>query len=188
MPDFNHSTADSKQQNHNRIYMVKVKLFALMVIISAAIVSCHIYSFTGASIPPQATTFSVSFFQNMAPIVHPTLSQVFTDALKDKFSKQTNLKLTNGIGDLHFEGSIVGYSIMPQGIGANDQAARNRLTISVRVKFINEFQPENDFEQTFSRFYDFESTLSLSQVESTAIDIITEALVEDIFNKAVVNW
>lgn len=146
------------------------------------------YSFTGASIPPGATTFSVDFFPNHAPIVQPTLSQIFTDALKDKFSRQTNLKLANGIGDLHFEGSITGYSIQPQAIGPDDRAAQNRLTITVRVKFVNEFEPDNDFEQNFSRYYDYESTRSLAEVENEAIDLITEALVEDIFNSSVVNW
>ncbi len=150
--------------------------------------SCGIYSFTGASIPAGASTFSVDYFPNFAPLVQPTLSQIFTDALKDKFSQQTSLRLNNSLGDLHFEGSITGYSVQPQSIGANDQAAQNRLTISVRVKFINEFEPENDFEQTFSRFYDYNSQRSLSEVEAEAIEIITEALVEDIFNKAVVNW
>jgi hypothetical protein len=157
---------------------------ALLIFISA----CGIYSFTGASIPPQARSFSVDFFQNNAPIVQPTLSQFFTDALKDKFSRQTSLKLTTGTGDLHFEGSITGYSIQPQAIGPNDRAQQNRLTITVRVKFVNEFQPENDFDQSFSRYYDYDSRESLAAIEATAIDLITEALVEDIFNRAVVNW
>jgi hypothetical protein len=163
-------------------------LFPLIAVLAIVMNACGIYSFTGASIPPQAKTYSVNFFQNLAPIVQPTLSQIFTDALKDKFSRQTSLRLTNGTGDLHFEGSITGYSIQPQAIGPNDRAQQNRLTITVRVKFINEFQPENDFEQSFSRYYDYDSSRSLSAVENEAIDIITEALVEDIFNRAVVNW
>ncbi len=150
--------------------------------------SCGVYSFTGASIPPQATTFSVDHFPNLAPLVQPTLSQVFSDALKDKFSRQTNLQLTTGMGDLHFEGSITDYSIQPQAIGADDRAAQNRLTISVRVKFINELEPDNNFEQTFSRYYDYNSDTSLAAIESTAIDLIVEELVEDIFNRSVVNW
>lgn len=161
-----------------------VLVFTLMSVMSA----CGIYSFTGASIPPQATTFSVDFFPNLAPMVQPTLSQFFTDALKDKFSRQTSLKLTNGTGNLHFEGNISGYSVRPQSIGADDRAALNRLTISVRVIFINEFEPENDFETTFSRYYDYDSQRSLAEVENEAIEVITEALVEDIFNAAVVNW
>lgn len=160
----------------------------LALLISAVFYGCGVYSFTGASIPPGAKTFSVDHFPNFAPLVQPTLSQVVTDALKDKFSRQTNLRLINGVGDLHFEGSITGYNVQPQAIGADDRAAQNRLTITVRVKFINEFEPENDFEQNFSRFYDYDSRRSLSEVENEAIDIIVEALVEDIFNRAVVNW
>jgi hypothetical protein len=158
------------------------------ILLFALLSSCGIYSFTGASIPPQAKTFSVDFFVNNAPIVQPILSQVFTDALKDKFSRQTNLRLSNGIGDLHFEGSIVGYNTQPLTLGADDRATQNRLTVSVRVKFVNEFEPDNDFEQTFSRFYDYPSTRSLTEIEITAMDAIIEALVEDIFNRAVVNW
>ena len=161
---------------------------ALILLLTAGFYGCGVYSFTGASIPPDAKTFSVDLFPNHAPLVQPILSQVFTDALKDKFSRQTNLRLINGMGDLHFEGSITGYNVQPQAIGADDRAAQNRLTITVRVKFINEFEPENDFEQSFSRFYDYDSRRSLAEVENEAIDAIVEALVEDIFNRAVVNW
>jgi hypothetical protein len=168
--------------------MQRLPNIIIVAIIAFSMWGCGVYSFTGASIPPQATTFSVDFFPNNAPLVQPTLSQVFTDALKDKFSRQTNLRLTNGVGDLHFEGSITGYSVQPQAIGADDRAAQNRLTITVRVTFVNEFQPENDFEQNFSRYYDYDSQQSLAAIEPTAIDVIVEALVEDIFNRAVVNW
>ncbi|MBW6478070.1 MAG: hypothetical protein K0B37_01470 [Bacteroidales bacterium] len=168
--------------------MQRLSYIILVVLIAFSMWGCGVYSFTGASIPPQATTFSVDFFPNNAPLVQPTLSQVFTDALKDKFSRQTNLRLTNGEGDLHFEGSITGYNVQPQAIGADDRAAQNRLTITVRVTFVNEFQPENDFEQNFSRYYDYDSQQSLAAIEPTAIDLIVEALVEDIFNRAVVNW
>lgn len=166
------------------------RMYQIVIFISlvSTMFGCGVYSFTGASIPPQATTYSVEYFPNNAPLVQPTLSQVFTDALKDKFSNQTNLRLTNGVGDLHLEGSITGYSIQPQAIGADDRAAQNRLTITIRVTFLNEFQPENDFEQNFSRYYDYDSQRSLAEVENEAIEIIVEALVEDIFNRAVVNW
>lgn len=156
----------------------------LMLVLSA----CGVYSFTGASIPPQAKTFSVSYFPNNAQMIQPTLSQRFTEALQDKFLRQTNLRLVDAGGDLHFEGSITGYSTAPTAISGDDRAALNRLTISVRVKFVNEFEPENDFERTFSRFWDYPSNRSLSEIEDEAISVITEALVEDIFNQAVVNW
>lgn len=160
----------------------------LAVITMAGLFSCGVYSFTGASIPPQARTFSVSHFPNHAQLVQPTLSARFTEALQDKFQKQTNLRLISAGGDLHFEGSITNYATAPTAIGGDDRAALNRLTISVRVRFINEFEPDKDFERTFSRFWDYPSNRSLAEVEDEAIKVITEALVEDIFNQAVVNW
>lgn len=162
--------------------------FTFSLALLAGLAACGIYSFTGASIPPQATTFSVSYFPNNAQLVQPTLSQRFTEAMQDKFLKQTNLRMVDSGGDLHFEGSITGYTTAPAAISGNDQAALNRLTITVRVTFINEFEPENDFERSFSRYWDYDSNLSLSQIEDEAITVITEALVEDIFNQAVVNW
>ena len=156
--------------------------------LALAMTACGVYSFTGASIPPEARTISVAFFPNDAPLVQPTLSQRFTEALQDKFQRQTNLRLVEDNGDLHFEGSITGYSTQPTAIAGDDRAALNRLTITVRVRFINEFDPQSDFERNFSRFYDYAAELSLSQIENEAIDVINEALVEDIFNAAVVNW
>lgn len=168
---------------NNRIHSA---VFAAMLCFLLA--SCGIYSFTGASIPPEAETISVSYFPNDAPLVQPILSQRFTEELQDKFLRQTNLRMVEGVGHLHFEGSITGYRTEPVAITGDDRAAMNRLTISVRVTFINEFDPGNDFERTFSRFYDYDSKLSLAQIENEAIDIITKELAEDIFNQAVVNW
>ncbi len=166
----------------------RVHIFLFFMMPCFLLASCGIYSFTGASIPPQAETISVSYFPNDAPLVQPTLSQRFTEELQDKFLRQTNLRMVEGVGHLHFEGSITNYRTEPVAITGDDRAAMNRLTISVRVTFINEFDPSADFERTFSRFYDYDSNLSLAQIENEAIDIITSELAEDIFNQAVVNW
>ncbi|MFC2111577.1 LptE family protein [Bacteroidota bacterium] len=149
---------------------------------------CGIYSFTGASIPPEAKTISVLYFPNKSQLIQPTLSQKLTDAVKDKFASQTSLQLIKSGGDLHIEGEIVGYDTKPIAIQANETAAMNRLTISIYVRFTNRFDEKQNFETKFSRFQDYESNLSLSSVEEGLIDQINEALVEDIFNKAVVNW
>lgn len=147
------------------------------------------YSTSGASIPPDARTVSIDYFQNRAPIVVPNLSTTFTESLKDKFISQTSLDLINGKGDLHFEGEIVDYNTQPINIQGNERAAQNRLTIAVKVTFINQKAPKFNFEnQTFSRYADYSSTQELSAVENQLIDEIVEQLVQDIFNKSVVNW
>ncbi|MCD6660324.1 MAG: LPS assembly lipoprotein LptE [Lentimicrobium sp.] len=149
---------------------------------------CGIYSFTGASVPPEAKTVSVTLFPNKADLVQPTLSQTFTDALRDKFASQTSLAIVPRGGDLHFEGEITGYATEPVAITGQQTAALIRLKITVNVRYTSKFSPKDDFESTFTRYEDYNSSLNLSAVEADLITKISEALVEDIFNKAVVNW
>jgi hypothetical protein len=146
------------------------------------------YSMSGARISPEVKTLSIQYFQNRADLVQPMLSQYLTDALIDKCKAQTNLGLVNGLGDVDFEGEISGYNTVPLTVAADAQAATNRFTISVRVKFTNLIEPELSYEQTFSRYEDYDSSLDLSQVEKELSDKIVELLVEDIFNKAFVTW
>ncbi|MBA3705264.1 MAG: LptE family protein [Bacteroidetes bacterium] len=146
------------------------------------------YSYSGAAIPPEAKTVSVQYFQNVASLAPPTLSQTFTEALRDKLSSQTRLSLVNKGGDLAFEGSVTDYSIMPMSMQSSDQAALNRLTITVTVKYTCSFDEKKNFEQAFSRFADYPSTQSIAVVEGQLITTINEQLVQDIFNRALNNW
>lgn len=159
-----------------------------LLVVIAAWQGCGFYSFTGASIPPEAKTISVQQFPNNAPLVQPMLSQLITDALRDKFASQTSLSTVPINGDLAFEGAITDYRTQPVAPTGNEIAALNRLTISVRVVFTNKFEPKQNFESTFSQFQDYDSGRSLSEVEQDLMEEIVEALVQDIFNRAVVNW
>ncbi|HLO90335.1 MAG: LPS assembly lipoprotein LptE [Chloroflexota bacterium] len=149
---------------------------------------CGVYSFTGASIPPEAKTISILNFPNKSELVQPSLSQTFTEKLKDRFSSQTSLNLVPRNGDLHIEGEITGYTTEPVAISGEQTAQLIRLKITVNVRFINKFDEKASYESTFSRYYDYPSNLDLRQVEEEAISNISDALVEDIFNKSVVNW
>ena len=170
--------------------MSKKGIVLILSFIFISITGCKVnYSFTGASIPPEVKTISIQTFPNYAPLVQPLLSQAFTEALKDKFLAQTNLQLISRGGDLSFEGSITGYNVAPIAIqSGTDVAALTRLTITVNIKFTNAKNEKQNFESSFSRFLDFESSKSLATVEERLIREINEQLVQDIFNKAVVNW
>jgi hypothetical protein len=170
------------------IKRINIYLFAIML--SAMAVSCKVkYTFTGASIPPNAKTVVISDFPNMAPLVNPNLSPSLGEALRDRFLGQTSLILVETTADLEFSGTITGYSTKPMGIKAgSDQAAQNRLTVSIKVKFVNRLDPKADFESSFSRYRDYESSNQLSDVEDQLVEEIIEELVDDIFNKSVVNW
>ncbi|PID93868.1 MAG: hypothetical protein CSA95_05225 [Bacteroidetes bacterium] len=149
---------------------------------------CGVYSFTGASLDPNIQSINIHYFDNKARLINPMLSQVFSDAIKDRFISQTSLELTNDFADLYLEGYISDYKITPQAIQAGETAAMNRLTITVKVTFTNNVNTSQSFEQSFSQYADFPSTEELSTVENQLIEEITEYLVDAIFNKAVVNW
>lgn len=150
--------------------------------------SCINYSFTGA--PITAKTISIDFFANKARLVNPSLSQTLTDEMRDKFVNQTKLDLIPGEADLHLEGEVIDYDTRPIAIQGNETAALNRLTIIVQVRFTNS-EPGKEldsFEQRFTGYEDYDATRSFSSVEDELVDIITNRIVTDVFNKAVVNW
>ena len=151
--------------------------------------SCRLsISLTGGTVDPRAKTVAITTFQNNASLVNPTLSQSFTTALKDKIQGQTPLTIVSTNGDYELEGEITGYNVSPVAIQGNETAAMNRLTITVRVRFTNSFDDTQNFEQTFSRYADYSSTQNLSSVEAGLVSEINDALTDDIFNKAFVNW
>lgn len=169
-------------------YVLKIAfsaLLAAMLVLSSCKIS---YSLSGTNIPVEINTVSVQYFPNRAPLVQAQLSQQFTDALKDKIQAQTRLDLVNGLGDVDFSGEIKNYETRPTAISGNETAALNRLTITVRVKYTNTFNPDDSFDTTFSRYEDYESSRNLSDVEAELIELILVNIIEDIFNKAFVNW
>jgi hypothetical protein len=91
-------------------------------------------------------------------------------------------------GDLQLEGAITDYNISPVAIQSTDQAALNRLTITVNVKYTNKFDATKNFEQAFTRFADYKTSSSLSTEEDKLLIEINRQLTEDIFNKAFNNW
>jgi hypothetical protein len=173
----------------------KIKLSAryllalLLMILAWSGSGCKVtYSFSGASIPAKVKTISIQYFQNRASLVQPGLSQSLSEALIDKCKAQTNLSMVNQDGDVSFEGEITDYNTVPLTVSADATAAMNRFTITVKVRFKNTVDPTLSYDQQFSRYKDYDSKLNLSQVENELSDEIIKLLVEDIFNKAFVNW
>lgn len=167
---------------------MKKYLFLFTVLALFLTESCGVYSFTGGS-TGDAETIQIDFFPNSARLVEPTLSQSFTLALQDRFLRQTNLSLTNSGGDLHFEGEITQYRIIPIAATANQTAAQSRLTIAVRVRFYNRLIEEDNFEQTFSFYSDYDGNLQLTgSVLQEAYEEIFLRITQDIFNAAVAKW
>ncbi|HKJ78986.1 MAG TPA: LptE family protein [Prolixibacteraceae bacterium] len=164
-------------------------IIALFFLAGGLFNACKVsYSFTGANISPEVKTFSVYYFPNRARLINPTLSQNFTEGLREKLQRQTSLNEVQENGDLEFEGQITGYEVRPMAIQKEDQAALNRLTVTVKVKYTNNKQPDESVEKQFSAFEEFDSNQSLADVEDGLVPEILDKLNEDIFNATIANW
>ena len=146
------------------------------------------YSFSGTSIDPDVHTVTINYFGYKALKVNPTLANQLTEAMKDKFKKMTKLEEVEMDGDLEIEADVTGYEVRAASVTANEVAAQNRLTVSVKLKFTNRKHPEEDLEKSFSAYSDYDSTNSLDAVEASLCEEIVEKLVEDMFNACVAQW
>lgn len=162
---------------------------AMLGLVSLWLFSCKArFSLSGSTIPEEAKSVSVAFFTNNTTLGKPSMSQKFTEKLRDVVSSQTSLALVKQNGDLQFEGQITDYNIAPVAIQSTDAAALNRMTVTVNVKYVNKFDATKNFEQAFTRFTDYNSKSNLSSVEDGLLDEVNRQLTEDIFNKAFNNW
>lgn len=158
------------------------------VAVILCVTSCGIYTFSGTSIQPDVKSVTINYFEYKALRVNPSLSNDLTEALKDKFKKMTRLEQVDMDGDLEIVGEVTGYDTRATAVTAQEVAAKNRLTVSVKISFTNRLYPEEDFEKSFSAYADYDSMQSLDAVEGTLCEEIIEQLVEDILNATVANW
>ena len=172
-----------------RSFIATICVVAALAATAFIVQSCGIYSFTGTSIQPDVKSVTVNYFEYTALKVNPSLSNQLTEALQEKFRKLTKLEQVDMDGDLEILGAVTGYDVKATSIGANEQAAQNRLTVNVKVTFINRKYPEDNFEDKgFSVYADFDAMQSLDAVESGLCEEIVEKICEDIFNATVANW
>jgi hypothetical protein len=72
---------------------------------------------------------------------------------------------------------------------ADSRAAQSRLTITVNVRFYNTLDPEKDFEQNFSFYFDFPANAEFTgSVKEEAIEEVFTRISQDIFNASLTNW
>jgi hypothetical protein len=153
-------------------------------------------SLDGASIPKTMKTINVTVFENNAPLVVASLSSQFTEELKTRIRNQSKLSITSNDANAVFSGNITGYSINPvalqdsRGTQGNSQplSGANRLTITVSVKYVNNLDPKQSFEESFERHKDYRPAGSPQAQETLLIKDVTAQLTEDIFNRAFAQW
>ncbi len=147
---------------------------------------CGVYSFNGASIPPDTKTVSIAYISNNARLVNPTLSQNITEKIKTKFVRETRLNLVPSGGDFDFSGIISDYNIAPVALQGNQQtaASKNRLTITAQIKFINRKDEKANFQQAFIGFAEFDASQNFNSLEPALVEEATNMMVQEIFNNS----
>lgn len=167
-----------------------IRLWLLAALFSATLIfaqSCGLYKFNDANVGT-AKTISIDLIQNKSSYVSPTLSQLFTEKIKDKFIRETTLKLVESNGDMQISGNIIEYTITPVALQGTTQTSQNRLTIKSSIKFVNKTDEKLNFEEVFTNFTDFDASVNFSTIESELNNTVISMTIQDVFNKAVINW
>lgn len=133
-------------------------------------------------------TVNIADFPIRAALVYPPLQQTFENALLDYVSRNTRLQTTDGNADLELRGEITGYALSPQAVGTDAYATETRLTITVHVTYVDNKNPVNNIDQSFSAYRQFSSSLMLTDVQDELCQQISDELVTLIFNSTFGNW
>jgi hypothetical protein len=179
--------------------MRKLSIVTLIISISSLLLfsGCIKYSLSGAS--TNAKSIQVDPFYNNTELSAANLGQTLTNRVKDYYQQNSSLRVVPANGELQIEGTIVTYATAPvapqasQGTGINATAnfgKLTRLTIAVKVNYVDNLEPKNSFkDRTFSFYADFDNDASdfFSVQESLERKIFDQILI-DIFNATIANW
>ena len=166
------------------------------VLLVAAVMSCMLaactisYKFNGSSINyDKVKTISFENFPNRsAAFVWGPMESMFNIALQDIYVQQTRLKQVRQGGDLELSGEITNYNAYNKGIGSDGYSTMAELRMTVNVRFVNNTNHVEDFEQQFSASREYNSSQQLSAVQEDLVDQMIDEIVEQIFNATVANW
>jgi hypothetical protein len=172
-----------KSYKLNRWVLLLTLNFSLLTL-----TSCGIYSFTGTTLSPDLKTITVNNFTLQTAGGPTNLALNFNERLKEYYQRYTSLKVVPNNGDLVLDGTITNYDLIAVAPTASDQAALNRLQITVQARFVNNKDETKNFEQSFSFYQDFPQNQTLTQNEARLVPKILDQLVLDIFNKTAADW
>lgn len=134
-------------------------------------------------------TLGFTDFENHASLVYAPLTTSFNQAMRDMFIQQTQLTVQTGSGDLEISGEITGYATSNESVDASGYSSKVRLTMTVKVTYVNNTNHEEDFtDQSFSAYQTYDATESLSSVQDDLISVMVDDITEQIFNSTVANW
>ena len=164
-------------------------LWSFVCIIIFACSSCFTYKFNGAIIDYTKTkTIQIEDFPIRSTYVWGPMGPMFNNELKDLFASHTKLQQVRRNGDLKIEGEITRYEQRNKSVSSEGYSAMTELSITVNVRFTNNTNHKEDFEQQFTATQSYETTKSLSSVQEELVTQMVKDLTEQIFNATVANW
>ena len=116
------------------------------------------------------------------------MASMFNNQLQDQYANHTKLSIVRRNGDLKLEGEITRYEQRNKSVSSDGYTAQTELTMTVNVRFTNNKNHNEDFEQQFSDTQSFDSRQSLAAVQDELVGIMVKNIVEQIFNATVANW
>ena len=116
------------------------------------------------------------------------MASTFNNKLQDAYAQQTKLRFVKRGGDLEVSGEITGYDVYNKSVAADGYSAQVELRLTVNVRFVNNTNHAEDFEQKFTASQTYDSTLQLTSVQDGLIEDMTTEIVDQIFNATVANW
>ena len=147
------------------------------------------YKFNGAALDYNVyKTIYVSNFPIRAALVYPPLQQTFENELLDYITRNTRLQTVDGASDLQLEGEITGYQLTPMAVSADSYAAETKLTITVRVRFTNNVNPEESFEKSYTAYQTFDASQMLNDVQDELCNTMIQEIADQIYNDTVAKW
>ena len=153
-------------------------------------VSCTVsYKFNGASINyDKVKTINIATFENRALYQYGPMAPAFNMQLQDIFAQQTRLQFVKRGGDLELSGEITAYDQYNKSVSAEGHSALVELKMTVNVRFVNNTNHSEDFEQQFSATQTYDSSLQLSAVQDELVTAMIKHITDQIFNATVANW
>lgn len=171
-------------------WIKKIMGGTLLAGLTVVVIACTVsYKFSGGNINyDKVKTISIADFPIKSDYVYAPLATKFNEDLKDIFIRQTRLQLVNNNADLEIDGEITGYNQYNQAVSADGFSSETKLTITVNVRFVNNTNHAEDFEQQFSAFRTYDSRELLTAVQDGLIAEMTKEITDQIFNATVANW
>ena len=158
--------------------------------VAAVLTACSVsYKFNGASIDyTKIKTIQIAEFPIRSAYVWGPMGPLFNNELKDQFTGHTRLSLVRRNGDLKLEGEITRYEQRNKAVSSEGYSAQTELSMSVNVRFTNNVDHAQDFEQQFTATQSYDSSLSLNSVQNDLVAKMIKDICDQIFNACVANW